>query len=422
MARLAHYLPPFASDYTGACAALFAADCLTVLVDASCCTRTYVEYDESRWDGRKSGALSAQLRHIEAITGDDRRIVEQARAIVERYRPGFFALVGTPVPALVGLDLDGIASEVELLTGTPCMAVPTTGFASYEQGMARALERLVERFALGMPAARAEPAPSSEDACRDVGASLCANVFGTNPLDVAGMAPGAVARGLSEAGVGVVCDAPDSYGRSSLALAPSADATLVTSVAGLPAARLLERRCGVPFACGFPLGADGPARVAELLGRAAQRRREDAGGDAPTPSTRDSCPEPPEPAALVLGDQVFANSLRASMRACGLTAPVAVGTFFMRDAALSETGDIGFRGEGDLAGWLARHPRCVVVGDPLLARLPQTQDRTFVPLVHPAISSRLHRDHAPTLSGREGQAWIERACDVIATERERHAE
>ena len=407
MARLAHLLPPFASDYVGACSALFAGDCLAVIVDASCCTRTYVEYDESRWDECHSGALSAQLRHIEAITGDDRRIVEQACDIVWRYRPGFFALVGTPVPALVGLDLDGIAREVGRETGTACLAVSTTGFATYERGMGRAIERLVGRFALGGNARR----DAGDAAGRDhTGADrpLRVNVFGTNPLDVAGLPTGGVERELASRRWQVVCNVPEAYDRSSLALAPTADATLVTSVAGLPAARLLERERGIPFACAFPFGVYGADRAARKLACAAGRPGREGAGPGP-----DGGAPAGEPAVLVVGDQVVADSLRGALVEGGIDAPVAVGTFFSRDGAPIGACDVAFRGEADLGEWLEAHPRCALVGDPLLERLPQARDRPFVPWVHPAVSSRLFRDRAPTPLGAEGQAWVEEVCGAV---------
>ena len=40
MGKLSVYLPPFAGDYSGACAALFDFRCLIVLCDAACCTKT----------------------------------------------------------------------------------------------------------------------------------------------------------------------------------------------------------------------------------------------------------------------------------------------------------------------------------------------------------------------------------------------
>ena len=77
MARLSLFLPPPAGDYSGAAGVLFGLDCLVVLVDAGCCTRNYTEYDEPRWARRRKTAFSAQLRTLEAVLGDEERIVEQ---------------------------------------------------------------------------------------------------------------------------------------------------------------------------------------------------------------------------------------------------------------------------------------------------------------------------------------------------------
>ena len=129
MGRLSVYLSPFAGDYSGACAALFDFNCLIILCDAACCTKNYVDYDEPRWSRRKTTTLCAQLRTLEVTLGDDERLLRQAAEAALDRRPDFVALLGSPVPAIVGMDMGGMARELEARPSgwTPQALIPTSG-------------------------------------------------------------------------------------------------------------------------------------------------------------------------------------------------------------------------------------------------------------------------------------------------------
>ena len=76
MGSLNLYLPPFASDYTGVCSALFDLDCLTVLADAKCCTSHVAYWDEPRWADHPRPTVSAQLQSIDVILGNEERMLQ----------------------------------------------------------------------------------------------------------------------------------------------------------------------------------------------------------------------------------------------------------------------------------------------------------------------------------------------------------
>ena len=176
MARLSLFLPPPAGDYSGAAGVLFGLDCLVVLVDAGCCTRNYTEYDEPRWARRRKTAFSAQLRTLEAVLGDEERIVEQTADGVHELGVSCAALLGTPVPAVTGMNLPGIACDVEERAGVPALGIETCGFETYERGASRAFKALVSRFAHA----------SEASATRDEAAPLRVNVLGLTAQDFMG--------------------------------------------------------------------------------------------------------------------------------------------------------------------------------------------------------------------------------------------
>ncbi|MBS5478995.1 MAG: hypothetical protein KHY83_10065, partial [Coriobacteriia bacterium] len=277
MARLSLYLPPLAGDYSGVCSTLFGLDCLVVIVDANCCTRNYVEYDEPRWARRRKTAFSAQLRTLEAVMGDDERIVSQACEAAEELTPACVAIIGSPVPAIMGMDLAGMACEVEARTGIPSLGLPTTGFETYEQGVSLALDALVARFCVG------DSAPSADgraDASEGGSSRLRVNVLGLSPHDFADEADMRCVRAwLAEAGVDAAFCPDAAYALDDVAQASAADASLVVAWSGLPAARRLREEHGVPFVVGRPLCAEDAAVLARKL-RAAAGGAPDEAGDA----------------------------------------------------------------------------------------------------------------------------------------------
>ncbi len=305
MARLSLYLPPLAGDYSGVCSTLFGLDCLVIIVDANCCTRNYVEYDEPRWARRRKTAFSAQLRTLEAVMGDDERIISQACEAAEELAPACVAIIGSPVPAIMGMDLAGMACEVEARTGIPSLGLSTTGFETYEQGVSLALDALVARFCAGDSVSRAGEAgcgPAAGGACApgtleavggsapvaDDGAAvseetsprLRVNVLGLSPHDFADEADiRCVRTWLAEAGVDAAFCPDGTYTLDDVAQASVADVSLVVAWSGLAAARRLREEYGVPFVVGRPLCAEDAFALARKL-RAAAGGAPGEAGDA----------------------------------------------------------------------------------------------------------------------------------------------
>ena len=118
MGRLSIYIPPFAGDYSGVCSALYDFNCLIVLCDANCCTKNYIDYDEPRWSRGKTTTLCAQLRTMEVTLGDDSRILRQTAEAAQALKPDFIALLGSPVPAVIGMDLAGTCNHIESIDFT----------------------------------------------------------------------------------------------------------------------------------------------------------------------------------------------------------------------------------------------------------------------------------------------------------------
>ena len=146
MSMLSLYLPPFASDYSGAASALFDLDCLIAINDGSCCTLHYVKYDEPRWNSGRKQTLCTNLRMKDTVFGIDERVVAQLGEAAVDLKAKRIVALGTPVPSVIGTDMEGLASELEYSTRIPSFGIDTTGFSTYVSGICKAFE-LVMRFA-----------------------------------------------------------------------------------------------------------------------------------------------------------------------------------------------------------------------------------------------------------------------------------
>ena len=143
MKEMRTVLPNIASDTVGASSALFEAGGLTVIHDAGGSIELFVTFEEGReLEGRRT--VGSRLTQLEAVTGDDRRLLETISDEVETQRPEFIAIIGTPVPFTIGADLDGIAAEAEFSTGVPAFAVNSGGFEPYDKGAGEATKQLID--------------------------------------------------------------------------------------------------------------------------------------------------------------------------------------------------------------------------------------------------------------------------------------
>lgn len=458
MARLSLFLPPPAGDYSGAAGVLFGLDCLVVLVDAGCCTRNYTEYDEPRWARRRKTAFSAQLRTLEAVLGDEERIVEQTAEGVHELGVSCAALLGTPVPAVTGMNLPGIACDVEERAGVPALGIETCGFETYERGASRAFKALVSRFAHA----------SETAATRDEAVPLRVNVLGLTAQDFMGETDMQACLGwLQKAGLEIAFSTAGSYTLDDVAAAGQADVSVAVAWSGLAVARELQQRCGVPYVVGRPWCVEDARVLAELVRKAASGETQSdplclwneereatisvaeladsletaATGEAATgvlksthdvttsaaeavniaaasmskpacsasvdeairkaadPTLASAAPSP----ILLLGEQVAMCSLRTHVRTvlaqAGLSDPVVVATRFSANPTLAEPGDLSEIGERELIAWAHKNLGFAWVGDPLFERIPAFAGHGAAILPHEATSSTLYTDLAKELAG-----------------------
>lgn len=220
MIGLRKYLTPFAPDQSGAVSVLYEAGALIVIIDAGGCTGNICGFDEPRWEKQRSAIFSAGLRDMDAIMGRDDLLIEKIKKAMDVIDARFVALIGTPVPAVIGTDFKGIAHILEKALNKKVIVCPTTGVALYDQGIEMAQYEMVKAFA------------DQRQNEKKIG------VLGFTPLDY-GQLPKNPAYNYYATIDELQCSG-------------SLKQNYLASTAGLKAARYMEKHFGVPYTIGYP--------------------------------------------------------------------------------------------------------------------------------------------------------------------------
>jgi len=346
MRGLRKYLTPFAPDQSGAVSVLYELGGIVVVCDAGGCTGNICGFDEPRWTSSRSAVFSAGLRDMDAILGRDDKLVAELVDASHKIEATFAAVVGTPVPSVIGTDYRALRRMCERRSNLPVITVDTTGMELYDVGASKAYVALFDRFAK-----ESYPVDSTR-----------VGVLGANPLDIDATS----ATALAEAVPGALC-----YGMGStfedVCKASSAQKNLVVSPAGLAAAKLLEHRFGTPYEVGYPLAS---AFVESIDTSAFAGKR-----------------------VLVVHQQVAANSIRDELLARGAS-EVRCATWFMQVPELEQQGDVRLGDERDFYELVHQGDFDVMVGDPILWRIVPDFEGVTIDLPQFPVSGTLASERA----------------------------
>ena len=172
---------------------------------------------------------------------------------------------------------------------------------------------------------------------------------------------------------------------------PDADLNLVVARSGLAAARFLEKKYGIPYICGLPLG-DG----AELKGRLERQEH-----FQPLPETRSD-----KKGILLIHEQIFANELRVLLSK-KTDVPITVGSLFGLEEELKASQDIHLPDERSVIREINSGKYQTILADPEFEKLIRREDVRLVALPHLAVSSKLHWDEYPDYLGEDVLKIIE---------------
>lgn len=357
MKKLCMYLPPFAPDYSGVCSALFELNGLVVIHDAAGCTGNYTGFDEPRWYGSQKAVYCSGLRKIDVVMGNEQKFYDRISAAAKSRRPDFIAVVGSPVPMVIGTDFEGFGAELESITGIPAFGFAANGTRLYHEGAAEACIALIDRYAR-------QPGKKHENRV---------NILGATPLDITPSNLADMRKLLENNGykvgacfsMGITLEQIEHAGESALNIA--------VSQAGVLIAEHMKEKFGTPYATGLPIGARG---AQDWLGRIrGVRAEEENSGAAPV---------------IVVGDAVSAYSISSALKKdFGIGADTATPFSGKGNPRRGQTIEMEY--EEEVIELVNNEKYRLVIADPLINQLIRNRkEKRHIDLAHYAISSKFY--------------------------------
>ena len=368
MNHTSRIISTYSADVFGVCSALFELGGMVIMHDASGCNSTYTTHDEPRWYDMESMVYISGLSEMEAIMGDDEKLINDIVLAAEDLKPKFIAIAGTPIPTMTGFDFEAVAALIEERTGIPAFGFPTTGMNSYVHGANMALEAIARRFT---------------DKTKEKTEFPSANILGLTPLDftVNGTAI-AIAQFLEDSGYRILSRWAMGSSLEELAQAGGAHVNLVVSTTGLGAAKVLQEQFGIPYVVGIPVGPDYSAKIREALAIAAA-----------TGENQFLFSDLPGQDILIIGEGVTSLSLASALElASGKGVTVLCPTEC--DPGLLRSKDLQLQSEEAIQQAMSQAK--VVIADPLFRPICPAHVR-FVQLPSESFSGRLYRQEIPNL-------------------------
>lgn len=382
MKGLRKYLTPFAPDQSGAVSVLYELGGMLVICDAGGCTGNVCGFDEPRWFETRSAVFSAGLRDMDAILGRDDRLVAKLADAAEKLDVTFAAVIGTPVPAVIGTDYRALERMLAKKTELPVLTVNTDGMELYDRGEEKAYLVLFGRFAgenVDVEPGNIEKTQTAEscdgkrngkneDVSVDIEDRPRVGIIGMTPQDVSDLKAAEKIRKLyADQGMRAICygmgDGLDEVRNASLAAK-----NVVVSPAALKAAQYLQKKFGTPYEIAYPL-------ASELVPEVNYQGKK----------------------ILIVQQQVITNAVRKEIeKRTGEKEAITTATWFMRkeeiltDLNVDAVDDISLKEEDDFISLVEKEGYDVIFADPCMERMIPGFEGVFIPLTHFAVSGKLN--------------------------------
>ena len=371
MKQTASFISIYAADVSGICSALYELGGMTVMHDASGCNSTYNTHDEPRWYDMDSMVYISGLSEMEAIMGDDDKLINDILDAACQLKPKFIALAGTPIPMMIGTDFSAIAKVIENKTGIPAFGFATNGMHSYISGISMAFDALANRMV--------------DRNVKKIG-GYSVNIIGATPLDFSvNGSVSSIKKLLTDNGFKIISTWAMGSTLDEIKNAGCASVNLVISSSGLSAAKKLQNMFGTPYIVGTPYGKIFSKQLIKDLKVAAKT------GESKISYTERLISDNPD--ITIIGESVTSESLAAAInaeygRAAKVLCPLET------DEKLLADGDFTAMDEDDIIPHLEKSK--VVIADPLYKPVCPLNCE-FISLPHEAFSGRIYRREIPDL-------------------------
>lgn len=377
----------YSADTFGVCSALFELGGMIVIHDPSGCNSTYTTHDEPRWYDTDSLIFISGLTEMDALMGNDEKLVHDVVEGARQFSPRFIVLLCTPVPLMMGTDFLALAREIEEATGIPTFSGTTNSMETYEKGISWALQMVAAHIVKENPVSVSSRFGCSWQPSFSLQSqkAIPINIIGMTPLDFAYQGSEKTIRRLfAKKGFSVRSIWAMGSRIEEIEMAGQAKANVVVSYGGLEAAKMMKKRFGQPYVIGVPIGT-----FQDTLCQAVKEAIHTGENQYPCLQRRGDGTS----TMVVIGESVYAASLAAALE-------MAVGSHVQvlcllepADGTLQQT-DCRISSEQELQVCLKK--KNVIIADPLYRPVCPAQS-TFISWGHEAFSGRMYEQQIPDL-------------------------
>lgn len=239
MRQIQTFTSTYTADVSGVPSALYELGGMSIMHDASGCNSTYNTHDEPRYYDSKSMVFITGLSEMEAIMGDDQKLVNDIIKAAKELKPRFIAIAGTPIPMITGCDIEANARVIESETKIPTFGINTNGMHSYVEGAGEALLHYAKAFVKKNVKKKKNSV----------------NILGATPIDfsVNGQIE-SIKKFLESNGIKVISNFALGCNIDEMANAGEASVNLVVSSVGIKVAEYLQNEFNTPYIVGVPYG------------------------------------------------------------------------------------------------------------------------------------------------------------------------
>ena len=371
MKQTSRILSTYSADAFGVASSLFELGGMVIIHDASGCNSTYTTHDEPRWFDMDSMLFVSAISELEAIMGDDQKLISDIVKEANRFHPRFIAIAATPIPAMTGFDAESVAKQIENETGIPSFGFNTTGMKTYVSGASQAFLKIAERFT------RKEVTKANNHVM---------NILGLTPLDFStnGQCE-SLCKLFTKHGWTVNATLAMNTNWEAIENIGSADVNLVVSATGREAAEYLKETFGTPFVECVPYGKALTEKLLDVMEQLSQ------GKDASIDFAFDTDENTHD---FIIGEEIASLSLAKALelehnRHFKVLCPT-------NEGSLLRPIDRYTPYEEDIVDALQGAE--TVISDPIYRNI-LTDPIRFIPLAHEAFSGRIYRKDIPNLIG-----------------------
>ena len=390
---LLNNLLPLPSGYFGASSALYKLGGLIITYGpAGGAWHINIE-DEPRWYRGKTTVVGAGLLEIDVILGRDPEWVKRISEVALDLRPNFIALCGTPISAIIGVDLKGLAKSIEKKTGIPVFFVETKGAEDYPSGAEKAFLALAKTF-LEPPRKKRKKA---------------LNILGAIHLDIgkdSHLKP--LFEALQKVGWEIISCWGMEENLENIKKSTEASLNLVITASGIGIAEYMYENFGIPYIIGLPVGEKGEEDLLKVLEESSKEGK-------PFIESAEK-KEKINKKGIIIGEPIISYGIKQflkeeiGLKEVSIISVLPMENLFDKKGCVfsfvnKEEGDVYLTSEEKIADYLNNTEVDIIIADPLYERLLKSE-KIFIPFPHVAMSCRFYWDYPYEFAGKPGGEYF----------------